>query len=83
MTSSSGPEVLTHIRELLVQAGHVSDTAAIGADSKLAELKLDSLDLLEFLMLVEERTGVEVVLDELTAGITLGELSALISARAA
>jgi acyl carrier protein len=44
---------------------------------------MDSLALLEFLMLVEERTGVEVTSEEATFDTTLAELAALVSRKSA
>jgi acyl carrier protein len=50
--------------------------------ARLGELGLDSLDLVELMMVVDELFGVRLEIDEFDPGRTVGELAASIAARA-
>ena len=69
---------LAMIAEMLAEVGH----PVTGYDDRgavtLLELGLDSLTLLELLMLVDERIGVEIRVEQVPVETTLAELAALI-----
>lgn len=74
---------LALIHELLVEMGHEIGGDAPFGDLTVEQLKLDSLSTVELLMLVEERTGVEVPVDPVTSGTTMAQLAELIRAQPA
>jgi len=74
-------ETIALLRELLTEMGHSEPAAAMTADSTVKDLALDSLEMLEFLMLVDERTGVEVDADEATFETTIGAIAEMIVSR--
>jgi acyl carrier protein len=69
---------LALIEELLIEVGHPPARQAELASVTLADLGLDSLTLLELLMLVDERTGVEIRVEDVPIQSTLAEVAALI-----
>jgi acyl carrier protein len=75
MTQSAN---LALIEELLVEVNHSPAGRGDLASVTLLELGLDSLSLLELLMLVDERTGVEIRVEDVPIQSTLGEVAALI-----
>lgn len=74
MTQSS----LALVEELLVEVGYPPDGHGELAGVTLLQLGLDSLTLLELLMLVDERVGVEIRVEDVPIETTLAELAALI-----
>ncbi len=72
---------LALIHELLIEMGHDLGGDAPFGDLTVEQLKLDSLATVELLMLVEERTGVEVPVDPVTSGTTMAQLADLIRAQ--
>jgi acyl carrier protein len=72
--------VLDVFRSVLQDMGETNDASR---STLIKDLGMDSLALLEFLMLVEERTGVEVTSEEATFDTTLAELAALVSRKSA
>lgn len=77
MTDGTNAE-LDLVRELLVEMGHKVGAGAEAADMTAGDLELDSLSTLELIMMIEERTEVEIPAEAVTAKTTLGELAALI-----
>ena len=75
MTQSSN---LALIEEMLIELGYPPEGHGEVADVTLADLGLDSLTLLELLMLVDERTGVEIRVEDVPVASTLGDVAALI-----
>jgi acyl carrier protein len=75
MTQSSQ---LALIEEILTEVGHPPVGHGELASVTLADLGLDSLTLLELLMLVDERTGIEIRVEDVPVQTTLAELAALI-----
>jgi acyl carrier protein len=69
---------LALIEELLIEVGYPPDGHGELASVTLADLGLDSLTLLELLMLVDERTGIEIRVEDVPIASTLGEVAALI-----
>jgi acyl carrier protein len=69
---------LALIEELLTEVGYPPEGHGELASVTLADLGLDSLTLLELLMLVDERTGVEIRVEDVPIASTLGEVAALI-----
>jgi aryl carrier-like protein len=69
---------LALLEELLAEVGHPVGGYGEGGSVTLLQLGLDSLTLLELLMLVDERTGVELRVEEVPVQITLAEVAALI-----
>lgn len=78
MSDASENEELALIEDLLVEMGHVLNRTEPLGNQTVEQLKLDSLSTLELLMLIEDRTGVEVPADPVTSGTTLLELATLI-----
>lgn len=74
---------LALIHELLIEMGHELNGAAPFGDLTVEQLDLDSLATVELLMLVEERTGVEVPVEPVTSGTTMAQLAELIRAQPA
>jgi len=72
-------DTIALIGDLLSEMGRIGQAASANAATTIKELDMDSLELLEFLMLLDERTGVEVSTDEATLDTTLGEIAARIS----
>lgn len=75
MTQSAN---LALIEELLSEVGYPPDGNSELASVTLADLGLDSLTLLELLMLVDERTGVEIRVEDVPIQSTLADVAALI-----
>jgi acyl carrier protein len=69
---------LALIEELLTEVNHPPGGRGELASVTLLELGLDSLSLLELLMLVDERTGIEIRVEDVPVQTTLAELAALI-----
>jgi acyl carrier protein len=69
---------LALIEELLTEVGHSPEGHGETGSVTLANLGLDSLTLLELLMLVDERTGIEIRVEDVPVQTTLAELAALI-----
>lgn len=69
--------------EVLNEMGHIAEPSAISPSTPISQLDLDSLAMLEFLMLLEERTGVEVTTDELDPNATLANLAELLRRKSA
>ncbi len=68
---------------ILEEMGFALPADVAPADVAFSQMNFDSLTLLEFLMLVDERTGVEVTTDVVNFDTTLGQLAALISQQSA
>ena len=71
------------IRELLAEIGQPLDAKFDPAAATLREIGLDSLSVLELLMLIDERTGVEINTEQVENGTTLLGLAALIDQQSA
>lgn len=69
--------------EVLGEMGHIAELSAITLSTPISQLGLDSLSMLEFLMLLEERTGVEVTTDEFDPDTTLANLAEIFKAKLA
>ncbi len=69
---------LALIEELLIEVGYPPARHGELASVTLADLGLDSLTLLELLMLVDERIGVEIRVEDVPVQTSLAELAALI-----
>lgn len=68
------------VSSVLVDTFHV-DAAKVVPETTLEQLGLDSLGLMEFVFAVEDKLGVRIPEDRLDprqAGVTLGQLSALL-----
>lgn len=76
-------EILPLLGELLTEMGHVPEADADLGSITFAQLGLDSLELLEFLMLVDERTGVEITTDTANFDTTLSQMAEQISQQSA
>jgi acyl carrier protein len=76
-------DLLALMAGILDEQGYALAADVVPAEVTFAQLGFDSLALLEFLMLIDERTGVEVTTDVVTSETTLGELAALISQQSA
>lgn len=76
-------DLLALMAGILDEQGYALAADVAPAEVTFAQLGFDSLALLEFLMLIDERTGVEVTTDVVNADTTLGQLSALISQQSA
>jgi acyl carrier protein len=71
------------LHELLAEIGQPFDAKHDPAVASLQQIGLDSLSVLELLMLVDERCGVEIAVEDLAPGTTLIGLAALIDQRQA
>ena len=69
---------LALIEQMLIDVGYPAEGHGEPASVTLADLGLDSLTLLELLMLVDERTGVEIRVEDVPIASTLAEVAALI-----
>jgi acyl carrier protein len=69
---------LALIEELLIEVNHSPQGHGELASVTLLDLGLDSLSLLELLMLIDERTGIEIRVEDVPVQSTLGEVAALI-----
>lgn len=69
--------------DILGEMGQVTELSAIRLSTPISQLDLDSLSMLEFLMLLEERTGVEVTTDELDPDTTLAQLAEMLKVKSA
>lgn len=77
MTSPENAE-LALIEELLLDMGHKLDSGVPLGDLTVEKLELDSLSTLELLMMIEDRTGVEVPADPVENNTTLAQLAEFI-----
>lgn len=82
MTSTHNTS-LDLIRELLAEIGNPLDGGIDPAVATLQEIGLDSLSILELLMLIDEHTGVEVGTEQIGTDTTLLGLAALIDQQSA
>ncbi len=79
----SRDEILATIRELAVEVLG-ADPSGITEDARLAEdLDADSLDLVEMVMALEDRYGIEIPEDELEGVATVGQTIDVVAARVA
>jgi acyl carrier protein len=79
----SRDEILATIRELAVEVLG-ADPSKITEDARLAEdLDADSLDLVEMVMALEDRYGIEIPEDELEGVTTVGQTIDVVAARVA
>lgn len=62
------------IRNLLINNFGVDEDSLTGEDKLATDLDLDSLEIVEFALQLEETFGVEVSDDALTASMTVGEV---------
>ena len=75
--AAQGARVAATVRDLLLEMGHINSADELDEHAPLKALGMDSLSLLEFLMLLEERTGVEITTDQVELETPLSELLAL------
>lgn len=68
--------------ELLVEICHPCDDDVDLTSITFGQLGLDSLAILELLMLIDERTGVEVPVESIHQDTTLGQLAKKINSQA-
>lgn len=68
--------------ELLIEICHPCNDDEDLASTTIGQLGLDSLAILELLMLVDEKTGVEVPVESIHQDTTLGQLAKKINSRA-
>jgi acyl carrier protein len=76
-------DALALFRDLLEELGSKEIAEKLSADMTVKDLEMDSLELLEFLMLVDDRSGVEIAAEEADFDTALGEIAALVSQRSA
>ena len=76
--------------EALNETAHSFDSSAVsarlrspGADIALSELELDSLDMVEWTVEIEKRTGIALDTADLAGATMLSDVSAVLVARAA
>jgi acyl carrier protein len=74
---------LALIEQMLIDVGYPAEGHGEPASVTLADLGLDSLTLLELLMLVEERAGIELRVEEVPMDSTLADVATLIGQRQA
>ncbi|MEU3280537.1 MULTISPECIES: acyl carrier protein [Streptomyces] len=75
---------MSSIRELLVElTGTVEYAETIGDDVDLAGSGIDSGDLVRLVLLVEQRTGVEITAEDMEELRTIGDYERFVSERAA
>lgn len=74
-------ETIVLLLSLLAEAGHLSGDIKDPAGLNLRELGLDSLSVLELLMLIDERTGVEIAVEEVEGDASVADLAELIGQR--
>jgi acyl carrier protein len=72
------PANLALIEQMLIDVGYPAEGRGERASVTLADLGLDSLTLLELLMLIEERAGVELRVEDVPMDSTLADVAALI-----
>ena len=82
MTSTHNAS-LDLIREILAEIGSPLDGTIDPAVATLQEIGLDSLSILEVLMLIDERSGVEISTEQIGTDTTLVGLAALIDQQSA
>ena len=75
----SNPDTLAMLCEILEEIGHPCGDVSDPSQVALATLRIDSLSMLEILMAIDERTGVEVPLESIEQTMSLGELADLIT----
>ena len=73
---------LDFIRSLLEEIGQPLESRFDPAVATLQQIGLDSLSVLELLMLIDERTGVEIAVEQVGTDTTLVGLAALIPPQA-
>ena len=66
---------------VLEETGHLAGSSADPTGMSLLELGLDSLSVLEFLMLIDERTGVEITVEEVEGDAVLTDFAEMIRQR--
>ena len=74
-------DAMAMFRDLLSELGREETAGRLSADTTVKELDLDSLEILEFLMLVDDRAGVEIEAEEAGFDTSVGVLAELISQR--
>ncbi|MCB2059766.1 MAG: acyl carrier protein [Novosphingobium sp.] len=79
----SPADAIELFRELLVELGSEEIAAQLNAEMQVKDLDMDSLELLEFLMLVDERSGVEISTDDAVYDARIGDLADIVSRKAA
>ena len=80
---STDQDRLEIFRELLVETGYVLEAERLDGQVSPRELGIDSLTLLEMLMLLDERTGVEITTDEVDLDTSFAELASLLARKSA
>ena len=80
---ASQQDLVVAMIKILAEMGHSDLNGEMGPDSVMANFGLDSLSTLEFLMLVEEQTGVEITTDDFSPDLTLDGLAELIKQKLA
>ena len=78
MPSTETPAVAL-LRAMLEEIGQPCDPDADPTTLTVEALRLDSLSVLELLMLIEERTGVEIPVEDIEATTTLADIASRIS----
>ena len=81
--TSTDKDYIALFRELLAETGQVLKADQFDSESTPRELGIDSLSFLELLMLVDERTGVEITTDDVSLDTSFSELASLIDRKAA
>jgi acyl carrier protein len=79
-TTFTAEQIEESIAEALVQFG--TDADVIAPDAPLESLDIDSLDLAELAQIVEEKFGVVLTGNDIKEITTIGDLVAVIAARA-
>ena len=79
----SPTDAIEMFRELLVELGSDEVAGQLTADMQVKDLDMDSLELLEFLMLVDERSGVEISTDDAVYDARIGDLAEIVSQKSA
>lgn len=72
------------IRDELVQLANENldiDLSDVQMNTKLSDLDIDSIDMLDFIMLLEEKYNIEFAEDELDEIETLGDIAELIESK--
>ncbi|WP_099320359.1 MULTISPECIES: acyl carrier protein [unclassified Anaerococcus] len=72
------------IRDELIQLANENldiDLSDVQMNTKLSDLDIDSIDMLDFIMLLEEKYNIEFAEDELDEIETLGDIAELIESK--
>lgn len=80
--TANAQDPLALLRDLLIETGYSQEAEKMGPGLTPKQVGLDSLTMLELLMLVDERTGIEITTDEVGLETTFGELAEMISRKA-